>query len=389
MPRFIPNFLHISGKTILSLANISVGLAMIISAFAGAVDSELFPVVAIAGMTYPVWVPLMLLAGIADALWMRRWAIWVGIVFALTLSMTVKTLPVNIPRGPVPKTLKADSWTLMSYNVAAFMDVTDLKSPVSPNPTLNYILFHSPDVVILQEVETLPTAGSYGVTQAQVDSLNATYPTILLGHGKGHDITLFSKFPAERLSDIEQIFSAPTYPGNQRIGVFRLTIDGQAVLLIGVHLQSIGLTTDDKELYGELTRGEGITNREEIKAAKTDLLSKLAEANAIRGKQAKIIADAIDSLDIENVIVAGDFNDVPGCFAYRQLEQSGLRAVYPQVGSGYKMTFNADRFYFMIDHIFVKGNFVPWSIKRGDLKTSDHYPQLVTFVKTPDRHFVK
>ena len=162
MPRFIPNFLHISGKTILSLANISVGLAMIISAFAGAVDSELFPVVAIAGMTYPVWVPLMLLAGIADALWMRRWAIWVGIVFALTLSMTVKTLPVNIPRGPVPKTLKADSWTLMSYNVAAFMDVTDLKNPVSPNPTLNYILFHSPDVVILQEVETLPTAGSYG-----------------------------------------------------------------------------------------------------------------------------------------------------------------------------------------------------------------------------------
>ncbi|MDE6397579.1 MAG: endonuclease/exonuclease/phosphatase family protein [Muribaculaceae bacterium] len=369
-------FFRLIGKFILLMANLGVGLAMIVSAYAGTLDPEIHPIVAIGGMTYPIWVPLMFLIGIADALWLRTAAVWAGLVFALTLPMTVRTIPVNIPRGTVPTGLKPDSWTLMTYNVSTFMDLRE--TPSTPNATLEYILFHSPDVVVLQEVSELPTADSLGVTQSQLDALNSAYPNILIGN----DISLLSKFPAERLTEAEEVFSDSTSTERKWAGAFLLTVKDQKVLLIGTHLCSIGLTTDDKELYGELTRGQGLTDRDEIKAVKNDLLSKLADANEARGTQAKKVVSLIDSLGINNVIVAGDFNDVPGCFGYRLLEKEGLRAVYPQVGCGYKMTFHADRFYFMIDHIFVRGNFVPWSIKRGDLKSSDHYPQLVTFVES-------
>lgn len=377
MARSGSKIFRLIGKLILFSANACVGLGMFVSAYAGSLDSEIHSVVAIAGMTYPIWVPLMLLVGIADALWMRKAALWAAIVFALTLPMTVRTIPVNIPRGPVPARLASDSWTLMTYNVSAFMDLSGRETPASPNPTLSYILYHKPDVVVLQEVTQITE--EYGITEAQIDSLHAVYHNILIGN----DIALLSKFPVQRLSESESAFPDPNHTDSQRTGIFILTIKGRQVLLIGTHLCSIGLTTDDKELYDELTRGKGLTDREEIKAVKTDLLSKLADANKIRGNQAKNIVSLIDSLDIRDVIVAGDFNDVPGCYAYRLLEKDGLRAVYPQVGSGYKMTFHANRFYFMIDHIFVRGNFMPWSIVRGNLKSSDHYPQLVTFVECP------
>ncbi len=46
-----------------------------------------------------------------------------------------------------------------------------------------------------------------------------------------------------------------------------------------------------------------------------------------------------------NVIVCGDFNDVPGCRALRILESAGLTDAYAELGLGPTITFNASHFF--------------------------------------------
>lgn len=366
------------GRIVLIMANILVGIEMIAASQAGILDGETTPVAGIVGMTYPLFVPAMLAVAVADALWLRKATIWAAVVFAVTLPMTVRTMPVNIPRNKTPEKERAqNSWTLLTYNVAQFNDLSGKDMSVPPNATMSYILNQNADVVLLQEAQDITSDSLLGLTPAQLDSVHARYPYISVGA----DVSAFSKFPIECLTDIDSLFTDEVFSDDERVGCFVADIYGEKVLFIGVHLQSIGLTDDDKELYDEITRGKGITHRDEIEAVKTDLLSKLAAANAHRARQAKKIVRAIDDLGIKDVVLAGDFNDVPGCYTYRQLEKIGLRAVFPEVGSGYKMTFNKNRFYFTIDHVFVRGNYKPWRIIRGNQKSSDHYPLFVTFYK--------
>jgi endonuclease/exonuclease/phosphatase (EEP) superfamily protein YafD len=82
----------------------------------------------------------------------------------------------------------------------------------------------------------------------------------------------------------------------------------------------------------------------------------------------------------KNVIVCGDFNDVPGCYTMRQLEGQELKDVYGTIGLGYMNTYFHNRFYFCIDHVMYRGNITPINIRRDKIDLSDHYPLFTTFV---------
>lgn len=367
---------HIIVRILLAAANLSVGCGMVAAAWSGTVDAVVHPVVAIGTLTFPLWVPVMLLLVIFDVLWFKQLVVWGALVFGLSFPMVVRTFPVNIPRGDVPARLADSSWTLLTYNTAEFQIRWDATTDKDMNATIQYIIDRNPDVAVLQETDYIDEFEPFGITHKQVETLRNRYRFISIGR----DITLLSKFEGERL-DLDTYERARELTLDAHAGMFKLNIHGRTVLVVSVHLQSIGLTPSDKELYGDLTRGKGISADEE-EAVHDELIDKLAAANSVRAEQARAIADIIESLDVDDVVVAGDFNDAPGCYADRLLERTGLRPVYPQVGCGYNMTYNADRFYFRIDHIFVRGSFRPWSIERGDLRSSDHYPQTVTFVES-------
>ena len=75
-----------------------------------------------------------------------------------------------------------------------------------------------------------------------------------------------------------------------------------------------------------------------------------------------------------DVIICGDFNDVPGCHAIRTFADAGFHSVYPSIGFGPMITYNARHLYFCIDHVLYRGALTPLYISKGTLKTSDHYP---------------
>ena len=159
-----------------------------------------------------------------------------------------------------------------------------------------------------------------------------------------------------------------------------MNIDGHATTVINCHLQSIGLTPDDKELYRDLTDKDMRPTKSELTKVKNDLIGKLSNAFITRAEQAQSIKDFLSG-QRDNVILVGDFNDVPGSYAYRTIKSCGLRDAYSDCAFGPVITYNTNRFYFRIDHILYRGNLKAIDIRRGDIRSSDHYPLTATFIR--------
>lgn len=153
-------------------------------------------------------------------------------------------------------------------------------------------------------------------------------------------------------------------------------IDGTPLTLFNVHLQSLQLNTADRELYGSITR-KPTTHK--LENARYGMVAKLSTAMRERGYQAHKLRQYIDSIGGDNIIVTGDFNDIEDCYAQRVIEGKTLRSAFSSVGFGPTMTYNANRFYFNIDHILYGGSVKAMAYHVGKSRSSDHYPIIGTF----------
>lgn len=263
----------------------------------------------------------------------------------------------------------ASTFRLTEYNVANLADQRDGDYDSSYCAMMSYVLEQDADIVCLSEgMPFRPTVKNH-MTTAQFDSINRRYPNIIVsGHGQ---VTL-SKFPIEpiHLNMDAEIFR------NGGIGAYRVSLPGGKLLtLFNVHMQSFRFNDDDVELYLSLTD----MRREDIDDIRSQLLSKLSYANVCRARQAQALLQLVRHYGGPDVIICGDFNDIPGCYSIRAFEDAGFRDVYPEIGLGPMITFNANRFYFCIDHVMYRGALRPLTITKGTLRASDHYPLTVDF----------
>ena len=184
----------------------------------------------------------------------------------------------------------------------------------------------------------------------------------------GQDI--YTRYPAReiKLRQPESIYSW--------FGGALVDIDGHETLVISVHMQSIGLNDDDKQLIDRLAEGEAAGK---VKAVRHQLLSKLSAAFRERAIQARLLRQQIDSIGVRNVIVAGDFNDIPGCYACRIIAGDDFRSAFAEAGIGPTFTYHGNRLYFNIDHIFYRGDMQPYEFERIKTGWSDHYPICAKF----------
>ena len=165
------------------------------------------------------------------------------------------------------------------------------------------------------------------------------------------------------------------------MGCFKINVKGCDIHLMDVHLKSIGLTPEDKELYKEtldLPENKSELKRE-LKEVKSQLLTKLADAFRTRTFQAREVRKVVDSIG-GPFIVAGDFNDIPDCYAVRTIRGKDMHDAYADAAFGPTITYHGDKFYFRIDQVLYKGPFKAVDIERGDIASSDHNPLLTTFL---------
>lgn len=356
--------------------DILVAAGLLLSAYGGAIDPNKSVWPQIFGMTFPAWIILMLvMVPVSFIIW-RKSALLptAALLIAMPAILTISPLHIG---GALSQSERASSFSVMTYNVYGFVD-HEFESDDSggkgakESRSLQQIIDTQPDIVCMQE--------GYNPNyrfKLQMDTVNKIYPYSNFIPEGGEII--FSKYPFKIVPTPQPAWHTAHY------SAYELDVDGHPLLVVNCHLQSIGLTPDDKALYRELTdkRIESPT-RSELSKVKNSILSKLAVAFKLRAEQARHIRQFLEEYP-GNAILVGDFNDVQGNYAYRSICSAGMRDAYADSGFGPTITYIDNRFYFHIDQIFYRGDMRAVDIVRGDIKSSDHYPMTATFVwNAPD-----
>ncbi|MCC8071435.1 MAG: endonuclease/exonuclease/phosphatase family protein [Bacteroidales bacterium] len=359
---------HLS-HLIATIVNVTLAFLTILAAYSGLVNPQQWGAPAVFAMTFPYLVGAMLVLMIVDIWWYRRMVLVVVVTLFIVGRPLLAWCPLNFSPLSIDRTPYTHTFTLMTYNVFGLVDwQTDSVTPPL-NPTLQAILSTDADIVVMQELRGLKKAGRKDKISPQlVDSVYARYPY----HSNQTDaLGIFSKYPFKSVSyDVKKM---PTF----EIEGYQIELPGEVKLtLVNVHLQSIGLTNSDRKLYRDMT--DRLPNRTELKEVRHDLISKLTHAYRLRAEQAEEVRRVLDGIE-GDLILCGDFNDIPLSYAQRTIMGADMRDAYRQAGLGLGISYHADRLYFRIDHILYRGNLQPLTMSRRTFQTSDHYPMVATF----------
>ncbi|WP_295731745.1 endonuclease/exonuclease/phosphatase family protein [uncultured Muribaculum sp.] len=361
-------------RVIITILDLLIVVGLLVSAYGGSIDPSVSVLPQLFGMSFPIWIMAMLvMLPVSYILW--RKSAFIPVVGLLVASPAIFTIsPIHIG-GSLSESERQRSFTVMTYNVYGFTDHEYEKSDSATPPswgsrTLGQIIAGQPDIVCLQEAYN-PSVRY----KAQMDSIKDIYPYRNFTDQVGE--VLFSKYPFKIIPTPQPQWETAHY------SAYELDVEGRPLLVVNCHLQSIGLTPDDKALYRELTdkRLESPT-RSELSQVKNSILSKLAEAFRLRAEQARHIRQFLENHP-GNAILTGDFNDVQSNYAYRCICDAGMRDAYTDSAFGPTITYIDSRFYFHIDQILYRGDMRAVDIVRGNMKSSDHYPLTATFLWNP------
>ena len=363
--------------TVIALAT---ALLLATAAYGGYIDPRSWTPPAFAVMAFPVIATAAALV-LALSVLLRQWrsAIIVAAALAATWPATNVHFPMNLSTPPLPAS-QDSTFTVLTMNVSGFINRMRHKTDPTSS-TMRFILEQNADVVITQET----ALGPLDFTRTEpVKSMRQRIDSLYPYHSHGyHDIAILSKHPYTVLEDttLKQGWMSPDNIHNEYhfyAKAFDVTLPtGTAVRIIGVHMQSIGLSDNDKELYKQLTRMEKGT-RSQMSEVRHSLMGKVASACRRRAAEAQQLRTILDQSP-ENTIVCGDFNDTPLSFTYRTVRGNDMRDAWQDCAFWPTYTFNADRLYFHIDHMLYRGNLQALKSESPRAGSSDHYPIITTF----------
>lgn len=266
---------------------------------------------------------------------------------------------------------KPNSFKLMTWNVHAMGTFNTPHERAYANEIIRFIGREQPDVLCLPEfaiaenpkkrvyAAAIMKAGGYKSYQFNVD--NGFGPHILIG------TAVFSRYPmvrykAHALSEFIYLVECD------------LDIDGTIVRVGVVHLQSFGLSDEDKAVIEEVKQE---TDRRSIAKSRSFIwkFNYAYERRAIEADRAReIIAQSPYP-----VIICGDFNDLPFSYTYTKIK-GDLTDAFAEKGKGFGRTYNQIIPTLRIDHILYSKP----ALKLNAFVTqfsefSDHSPVIANF----------
>lgn len=335
-------------------ANTMTIVVMLATGYSGYVNPTVSPWIANAGLTFPIF----LAANMAFLVfWLFIKPLYAILPFAGMVIgfVPIRTyFPLNIPHTPPKGAIKVMSYNVWGYGTEKYDDGT--------NPVVRYIAESDADIICLQE----SNAGTS--IQAQINSMIYTrypYHDSIQVTSKGQ-LTLISRFPIKNKEVIE--FESA---GNVA-GAFEIDINGKDVLVINNHLETTGLTPEDRQNFKDMIKGnlpEGSVTNESHR-----LIDQLGESAKIRAPQARAVAQYIRKHAYQDIICMGDFNDSPLSYAHHTIEKE-LTDCYTATGNGPGISYHLSGFYVRIDNIFCSKAWQPYACKiDNSISASDHYP---------------
>lgn len=354
--------------------SVMVSIGCLISANGGKINPMVWAAPAIAAMTFPFWLVANIICGLVNLRLCRPAAVLQLAALLGSAGGILAICPLNIfHSSPTTEELESPAtFTIMSFNTCAFDDYQN-RYPNNTNRSASAIISSGADIVCLQETVEIAAARLSSITPAQIDSINSIYPYIAHDSYNERMVTVLSKYPLREIDLDQPQFSGAGYQGALA------DINGTEILIVSVHLQSIGLSETDRKIYRSLTDITSDTAVSYTEAGKF-FYGKLTDAFRRRTVQAMSLCEQIKAIGSENIIISGDFNDINGCYAMRLLmNEFDMSDAFSSVYTGPMITYHADHFFFNIDHILYTNHIRCLDFRRGNLKSSDHYPIYATF----------
>lgn len=351
-------------KWVMFTANILAVILLLLSYIGSVVSPEI--------IIYPAYLtlvfPLLLVINVFFVLfWLfaRKWAFLFSLSVIFLCAAQVKDnyavhveSKVEQPKGKVVSVLTYN--TRMSGKLVKH-------TKKHPNPVMQYILDTDADIVCLQEF-MVSNKEEY-ITHDDMLRIFKKYPYKHIEYklklkSRSIGIATFSKYPIIKKQNIN-------YPSFANLSIYSdIQIDGKVVRLFNNHLESNRITENDKAMPIKL---KDKFDAENLTDLTLHFSKKLGSAYVLRAVQADVVSKAIDTSPYK-VIVCGDFNDVPGSYAYSTVKGK-LKDAFTQSSNGFGWTYY-QRFYgFRIDYVlYDEASFRTVNYKMDKVNYSDHYP---------------
>lgn len=350
-------------KKIIAVIAWATVLLLWMSAASVFVNPAYFRFASILGLAFPFF--LALVAGmLVFCLLFARNKCWIPLLGMAACFLSIRSyIPVNLP-SPAPK----NSIKLLSYNTLGF--TTFLRDSLKEEAIFNYIGRSGADIFCFQEGNTL-TPDIY--EKRVLGTTRATMPYNDTVNFSSNILGCTSRFPILRKEVICR------YQMNGAVVFYLLLNDNDTLRLINCHLQSMGLTAEDREQYHDI-----VVNPEEkrggVEKHSRLLVSKISRASVIRAAQADSVAAYIGRNAGKSIIVCGDFNDTPISYTHHRIHSAGLTDAYAATATGLGRSFNRDAIIVRIDHMFCSSHWKPYACHiDNSINASDHYPLIGHF----------
>ncbi len=337
---------------ILAGANLVTILLMWTACWSTHISPALYPKLSQAGLLFPIFLALNIAFILVWLFIAKRWMLLSLLGIALCWGYTQDYCPVNLDKEPTGKNI-----LVLSYNVASLTAASN--DVFDGHKAIDYITSSGADLICLQEC---PGSGKmYNLLAHRMDSLNYH-----MRHGVG--MCIISRWPF--VGDV--VYKTVGAFGNGSLA-WCIDMDGDTTLVINNHLQSNGISAEEKSEYGDAIESY---DKERMKASGRLLFSRLTQAAAKRAEQTDSVCQLISRYSGHQIIVAGDFNDTPISHTFQRISDQ-LKSAFSESGNGLGISFVGKGFPVRIDHIFVSNHWQTDSTHvDAGLQASDHRPIL-------------
>ncbi|MCR5130006.1 MAG: endonuclease/exonuclease/phosphatase family protein [Prevotella sp.] len=347
--------------------NVGTILLMLLVGYSDRLSPAEHPLLSTIGLSFPIFLLLNIGFLIFWLFVKKRYALIPIIGLLLAFQPVRNYSPLNIPHSDdSDSTLKVI--TFNAYDVK-HVGQTDFRKEVA-----DYFIAADADIICTQEYSTTEEI------RELLESHYAYIDTTKVTRG-GEWLTVMSKYP---IVGKEKIYTDIEGGDGKaaRSAAFFVKIDGDTVAVVNNHLESTGLTVEERSSFKRIVKGD--LERDDAERESKKLIERLAESNQLREPQANAIVCWLDSILTNtrySVILCGDFNDGPISYAHHAVNTL-LTDCYAEGGLGPAISYHDNGLYVRIDHIFCSKEWKPINAK-VDTKTdlSDHYPVVCTLKK--------
>lgn len=351
-------------RMVLRILTILLCLLTILSAFGGRINPQYLAFPSVLTLGLPYFVTAVIIVSIA---WLCCGKFITAAIGALTLFIcwtpVQEAFPLSFPQKADPG---SPTFTLMSYNI---LHTDDMRKPDYPgNRALEYILHSGVDIVCMAELNNFTTEEFKNAAPKLIDSVAKAYP--YRAGLNSTDIKVMSKYPVDRMN-------VSNRNGKVAYDFFKVRFpQGRKVVVAMVHLPSFNLSEQERQVVSEMKSVDGA--KQSLREFKGSIMEKMRAGFRERAAIAQELRADMDATK-GNLIVCGDYNDVPASWAYNLIKGTDMHDAYCETNFGPTFTYNAHFFYFHIDQILYRGDMKALSVKRGKINSSDHYPLVAKF----------